>query len=443
MLDRASIERELGALVPEPGKGRTAPPARPPETESAPAGPAEPPPEPSVRLSMEDIERLAVKPPDRASSVPAAGPQDDAPVPAEEARASTPPDAAALGNTMKALFDASVAAAAESDAAAAESRSSVGDAPGSEARAPGAAAEADKASEAAGAIAGREQSAAAGQRAAEGAGERSDVSGKTLWLAGILGLSVIAAVWIAVNGWPLAGPGERDDDSLSSARGVSGPDAVSRSGAEPGEAADERDEVESGSKKKRRARSKRRRKAREARAGISDRGEARAVDRDSGDGEGIAPEEQSGVAEASPGDPAAATEEEAPEGAAAPPFDSAAATPPEQGAPAAAAGAEVERPIDPWAEQPAIAQPSQVPDRESVRQAMEKVLPEVRQCAAGKRGVAEVTMTVKNTGRVTHAVVGGDFAGTAEGSCIARAVRKTRLPPFLRPSFTLVYPFAL
>jgi hypothetical protein len=57
--------------------------------------------------------------------------------------------------------------------------------------------------------------------------------------------------------------------------------------------------------------------------------------------------------------------------------------------------------------------------------------------------VAEVAMTVKNTGRVTHAVVRGDFAGTPEGSCIARTVRKVRLPPFLRPSFTLVYPFAL
>jgi len=67
----------------------------------------------------------------------------------------------------------------------------------------------------------------------------------------------------------------------------------------------------------------------------------------------------------------------------------------------------------------------------------------VRACVGDTHGVAEVVLTVKNTGRVSHAVVGGDFAGTPEGSCIARTVRKTRLQPFLRPSFTLVYPFAL
>jgi len=103
----------------------------------------------------------------------------------------------------------------------------------------------------------------------------------------------------------------------------------------------------------------------------------------------------------------------------------------------------VEQRVELRKRKPAVEQLPQVPDRDITKQALKGVLPAVRKCAAGKHGVAEVVLTVKNTGRVMHAVVRGDFAGTVEGSCIARAVRKTRLPPFLRPRFTLVYPFSL
>jgi hypothetical protein len=44
---------------------------------------------------------------------------------------------------------------------------------------------------------------------------------------------------------------------------------------------------------------------------------------------------------------------------------------------------------------------------------------------------------------VTSANVGGSFAGTPAGSCIARAVRGARVPGFERPTFTVNYPFVI
>jgi hypothetical protein len=44
---------------------------------------------------------------------------------------------------------------------------------------------------------------------------------------------------------------------------------------------------------------------------------------------------------------------------------------------------------------------------------------------------------------VTSANVGGSFAGTPAGSCIARVVRRASVPPFTRPTFTVNYPFVI
>ena len=64
-------------------------------------------------------------------------------------------------------------------------------------------------------------------------------------------------------------------------------------------------------------------------------------------------------------------------------------------------------------------------------------------CAHGMQGTAQLDITVADTGFVTSAVVGGDFAGTPEGSCIARAVRSAQFAPFKKPRFRLIYPFSL
>ncbi|MDD9965132.1 MAG: hypothetical protein OXR73_02830 [Myxococcales bacterium] len=83
------------------------------------------------------------------------------------------------------------------------------------------------------------------------------------------------------------------------------------------------------------------------------------------------------------------------------------------------------------------------PSRQEVVAAMTRVRGLVHACSDGRSGVAEVELVVQSRGVVSRAVVGGDFAGSAVGSCIARAVRKARFPAFQKPTFRIVYPFRL
>jgi hypothetical protein len=85
----------------------------------------------------------------------------------------------------------------------------------------------------------------------------------------------------------------------------------------------------------------------------------------------------------------------------------------------------------------------EIPARDDVRAAIAQIGAAVRECARGLRGTAQLDITVANTGFVTHAVVGGDFAGTPEGSCIARAARGAQFVPFKKPRFRVIYPFSL
>jgi len=91
----------------------------------------------------------------------------------------------------------------------------------------------------------------------------------------------------------------------------------------------------------------------------------------------------------------------------------------------------------------AASTPSETPTRREVLDALEPLRPAVERCANGQRGVAQLDITVVNTGTVTHAVVAGDFAGTPEGSCIALAARGAKFAPFQKPRFRVIYPFAL
>jgi hypothetical protein len=83
------------------------------------------------------------------------------------------------------------------------------------------------------------------------------------------------------------------------------------------------------------------------------------------------------------------------------------------------------------------------PSRDDVRSALAAVRPAVLACANGRGGVASVRINIGASGRVRGTEVGGDFAGTPEGSCIARAVRGARFPAFSQPSFSVSYPFSL
>jgi hypothetical protein len=75
--------------------------------------------------------------------------------------------------------------------------------------------------------------------------------------------------------------------------------------------------------------------------------------------------------------------------------------------------------------------------------AMRGVSGAVQACGQGRTGVAQVSVTFASSGRVTSANVGPPFAGTPQGSCIARAVRGATVPSFSRATFTVNYPFSI
>jgi hypothetical protein len=84
------------------------------------------------------------------------------------------------------------------------------------------------------------------------------------------------------------------------------------------------------------------------------------------------------------------------------------------------------------------------PTREQIVAAMRSVAGSVGACGGGARtGVAEVRVRLGSSGRVQSAIVTGQFAGTPEGSCIARAVRSARVPPFRQSTFEFTYPFRI
>jgi hypothetical protein len=57
--------------------------------------------------------------------------------------------------------------------------------------------------------------------------------------------------------------------------------------------------------------------------------------------------------------------------------------------------------------------------------------------------MVEARVGIAGTGRVTRALIQGDFAGTPEGSCMARALRAATVPPFSGAVFQVQYPFVL
>lgn len=80
--------------------------------------------------------------------------------------------------------------------------------------------------------------------------------------------------------------------------------------------------------------------------------------------------------------------------------------------------------------------------RTQVRAGFEATRGKLRACGGGG-GLLEVTATITSTGRVTHALVGGDYSGTPAGSCMAKAVRRASFPAFKDGPIRVQYPFSL
>ena len=85
----------------------------------------------------------------------------------------------------------------------------------------------------------------------------------------------------------------------------------------------------------------------------------------------------------------------------------------------------------------------EVPDRATIQAVLQGVEASVLACGGGAHGTADVDIVIAGSGRVTTATVNGPFAGTEAGSCIARAVRGARFPPFAQTRFAVTYPFHL
>jgi hypothetical protein len=83
------------------------------------------------------------------------------------------------------------------------------------------------------------------------------------------------------------------------------------------------------------------------------------------------------------------------------------------------------------------------PSREQVTAGFESVRAALSQCAAGRSGRVDIDASIASTGRIVHALVGGDFRGTVEGSCMARAVREAKFPAFSQARLKVSYPISL
>lgn len=83
------------------------------------------------------------------------------------------------------------------------------------------------------------------------------------------------------------------------------------------------------------------------------------------------------------------------------------------------------------------------PTREQVVAGFDAIVPELVRCAAGKHGIAQLSATIAGSGRVSYALVDGQFQGSPEGSCMVRAVRTARFPQFTQPTLKVSYPVSL
>jgi hypothetical protein len=93
-----------------------------------------------------------------------------------------------------------------------------------------------------------------------------------------------------------------------------------------------------------------------------------------------------------------------------------------------------------------ISSSDQLPDaprREDVIGALNQLRGQLATCSAGRSGVAEIDLTIAGNGAVANALIGGDFAGTAQGSCLARTIRTARFAPFAQPRSRILYRMAL
>lgn len=83
----------------------------------------------------------------------------------------------------------------------------------------------------------------------------------------------------------------------------------------------------------------------------------------------------------------------------------------------------------------------QLPERTRVAEAFRSVAGLVAPC--GVEGTLNASVVFRSDGAVSEVTVLSPFAHTAVDLCASRAIRRMHVPPFSRPTFTVVYPFTL
>jgi hypothetical protein len=83
------------------------------------------------------------------------------------------------------------------------------------------------------------------------------------------------------------------------------------------------------------------------------------------------------------------------------------------------------------------------PTRDEIKRALEATRPALAACIGSEHGTTFANVTIAGSGRVTYSSIEGAFAGTPQGSCIARALRTASFPRFAAPSMKVRFPFVL
>jgi len=83
------------------------------------------------------------------------------------------------------------------------------------------------------------------------------------------------------------------------------------------------------------------------------------------------------------------------------------------------------------------------PTRDEIKRALDATRPALEACVGPAHGTTFANVTIAGSGRVIHSSIEGAFAGTPQGSCMARALRSASFPRFAADRMTVRFPFVL
>jgi hypothetical protein len=98
--------------------------------------------------------------------------------------------------------------------------------------------------------------------------------------------------------------------------------------------------------------------------------------------------------------------------------------------------------LAPSSAEPSVALPEQ-PSRDEIKRTFEALRPALEACTDNLHGTTYANVTINGSGRASYSIIEGAFAGSPQGSCMARALRTASFPRFAAASLTVRFPFVL